>query len=159
MNEPGLTLRRAGPDDVHAITACVDAAYRHYVERIGARPGPMREDYSQVVARCQVTVAELGEALAGVIVLKDADEGFWIANVAVLPALQGQGIGRRLLEFAESEARRAGRADIHLFTNERMTENRALYARIGYVEYDLRREDGLVRVYLRKSLTSALASP
>ena len=33
-----------------------------------------------------------------------------------------------------------------------MTENRALYAKIGYVEYDRRMEKGCSRVLMRKRL-------
>lgn len=33
-----------------------------------------------------------------------------------------------------------------------MSENRALYSKIGYIEYDRRVEYGFARVYMRKSL-------
>ena len=33
-----------------------------------------------------------------------------------------------------------------------MTENQAMYTKIGYREYDRREEDGYSRVYMRKSL-------
>ena len=35
--------------DVPHITACVKAAYGHYVERIGKPPGPMLDNYSSIV--------------------------------------------------------------------------------------------------------------
>jgi GNAT superfamily N-acetyltransferase len=66
--------------------------------------------------------------------------------------LQKTGVGKALLEFAEAEARRLGYDSIHLSTHEKMTENQALYARIGYREYDRRVEDGYSRVYMRKRL-------
>lgn len=78
---------------------------------------------------------------------------FLLDIVAVHPRFHGRGIGRRLLEFAESEARRAGHSDIYLYTHEKMTENRALYSKIGYVEYDRRIEMGYSRVYMRKRLS------
>lgn len=61
-------------------------------------------------------------------------------------------MGRRLLELAEAEARRQGFHSIYLATHELMTENRALYARIGYVEYDQRVIAGYPRVFMRKRL-------
>ena len=85
---------------------------------------------------------------------KTAD-GFKIMNVAVHPARQKSGVGSSLLEFAEAEARRLGYDSIHLSTNEKMTENQALYARIGYSEYDRRVEDGYGRVFMRKPLSGA----
>ena len=57
-----------------------------------------------------------------------------------------------MLEFAESEAQQQGYTSIYLYTHEKMTENLALYAKIGYVEYDRRLEMGLARVYMRKIL-------
>jgi hypothetical protein len=53
---------------------------------------------------------------------------------------------------AEAEARRAGLDAIHLYTHEQMSENLALYSRIGYVEYDRRSQGGFSLVYMRKRL-------
>ena len=46
----------------------------------------------------------------------------------------------------------AGYDSIYLYTQEIMTENQALYERIGYVEYARRHEIGLDRIYMRKRL-------
>ena len=80
------------------------------------------------------------------------DEGFAVENVAVHPEHQGRGLGRALLELAEAEARRAGFDSLYLYTHEKMSENLALYAGIGYVEYERRSEKGLTRVFMRKQL-------
>jgi ribosomal protein S18 acetylase RimI-like enzyme len=69
-----------------------------------------------------------------------------------MPAYQGKGVGRALLEFAEAEARRRGFAAIHLYTHEMMTENIGLYQRIGYVETRRVTEKGYDRVYMTKQL-------
>lgn len=74
-------------------------------------------------------------------------------NVAVDPIRQGSGVGRKLLAFAEQAALKAGYRSIRLYTNEAMTENIALYARIGYVETHRGEEKGLRRVYMTKQLT------
>ncbi|MBV9898154.1 MAG: GNAT family N-acetyltransferase, partial [Chloroflexi bacterium] len=67
---------------------------------------------------------------------------------------QGRGLGKRLLEFAEGEAKRLGFSEVRLYTNALMTENRALYARVGYVEYERRDVDGRDTVFMRKRLSS-----
>jgi ribosomal protein S18 acetylase RimI-like enzyme len=134
------------------VAELVDAAYGHYVERLGGPPRPMTDDYEEVIRTQQVTVAERHGAVAGVIVLAVTDEGFLIDNVAVHPSHRGSGLGRALLEFAEAEARRARFDSIYLYTHERMTENLTLYARIGYVEYDRRSHGEFSLVYLRKQL-------
>jgi ribosomal protein S18 acetylase RimI-like enzyme len=152
MARAPVTIRAATAADAAAVAACVHAAYRHYVARIGRPPGPMLDDYAQVIRERQVLVAEARGEIAGVLVLQVAGEGFLLENIAVAPAHRGTGVGRVLLGRAEAEARRQGYASIYLYTHEMMTENQALYAKIGYVEYDRRLESGLARVYMRKAL-------
>jgi len=146
------TARTATSDDASRVAACVAAAYAHYIDRNGLVPGPMREDYGEVLRDSQVTVVEGGGDIVAVLVLKVAEEGFLLDNVAVDPAHQGKGLGRWLLAHAEAEARRQSYDSIYLYTQEAMTENIALYGGIGYVEYARRLEIGLSRVYLRKQL-------
>lgn len=152
MDTPTFHLRPARTADAEAVGACVAAAYQHYISRIGAPPGPMLEDYAQVIEQHQVHVVETKEAVVGVLVLSVVTEGFLLNNVAVEPAYHGKGIGKTLLEFAEAEAQRQGHHSIFLYTHTKMTENQSLYIKIGYVEYDRRVENGFSRVYMRKTL-------
>ena len=147
-----IALRPALPSDAPGVAACVCEAYVHYIERIGKQPGPMLEDYSRVIADAIVHVATQGELVVGAIVLKTTDEGFYVDNVAVRPSAKGTGVGRMLLQLAESEARQRGYTSVYLATHELMVENRALYNRIGYVEYDHRIVNGFPRVFFRKAL-------
>ncbi|HQZ23148.1 MAG TPA: GNAT family N-acetyltransferase [Thermoflexales bacterium] len=149
---PLPALRLATTADAPAITACVCEAYIHYIERIGKQPGPMLDDYRDVIGSADVHVAVEEQRILGVIVLMRTPEGFYIDNVAVRPSARGRGIGRQLLAFAASEAKRQGYASIYLATHELMTENRQLYAHIGYVEYDHRVVNGYPRVFMRKTL-------
>jgi ribosomal protein S18 acetylase RimI-like enzyme len=148
----GCRLRPATRSDAPSVAALVDASYRHYIERLGMQPRPMTDDYTAVIRDRQVTVAEQDDAIVGVVVLTITDEGFLVDNVAVHPARRGTGLGRVLLQFAEAEARHAGFDAIHLYTHEQMTENLALYSRIGYLEYDRRSQGGISLVYMRKQL-------
>lgn len=147
-----LKTRRAQSSDAAAVAACVCEAYVHYIERIGKQPGPMLEDYREVIDQWQVHVAEADNTIVGAIVLKCVDEGFYVDNVAVRPPVRGQGVGRLLLLLAETEARALGYDSVFLATHELMTENRALYTRVGYVEYDQRIVHGYPRVFFRKDL-------
>jgi ribosomal protein S18 acetylase RimI-like enzyme len=119
----------------------------------------MTDDYAEVIRDRQVTVAEDGGELVGVVVTGPTGEGFLLDNVAVHPSHQGKGIGKVLLANAETEARRAGFDSIYLYTHEKMTENQALYARLGYVEYERRAERGFARVFMRKRLQSTGGVP
>ena len=144
--------RLATAADAAGIAECVRAAYTHYIERIGTRPGPMLDDYAQVVRDHRAYVVEDGVDIVGVLVLMDKEDGILLDNVAILPARQGQGIGRRLVEYAESEARRLGHRHLDLYTHQQMAENIAMYLRYGYEEIDRRTERGFPRVYMRKRL-------
>lgn len=148
-----LRIRPARPEDAAAVTAVVLAAYGHYVERMGRRPAPMDEDYDEVVREHDVRVLVDGERVVGVLVLIPEGEGLLLDNVAVHPDYQGRGWGRRLLALAESEARRGGATFIWLYTNEKMTEDLALYTSLGYVEVERRTVQGYRRVHMRKELT------
>ena len=145
-----VKVRAAGAADAAGIAECVRAAYFPYVERIGRPPGPMLDDYDRVVRDHRAYVLEEGGEIVGALVLIEKEDGLLLDNVAVLPARHGEGIGRRLMEHAESEARRLGYGHLDLYTHERMTENVALYTRIGYAEVDRRTERGFPRVYMRR---------
>jgi ribosomal protein S18 acetylase RimI-like enzyme len=152
-----LNLRPATAADVPRLAELVQAAYGHYVERLGEPPRPMTDDYAEVLRRHRVTVASHAREIVGLIVFGPDEEGFVIDNVAVDPSHRGTGVGRALLEHAEEEARRAGFDSIYLYTHERMTENLALYERLGYVEYDRRLHGDARIVYLRKELVQPAA--
>jgi ribosomal protein S18 acetylase RimI-like enzyme len=150
-----ISLRPATGADVDRLTEIARAAYGHYMERMGAPPRPLVDDYAEVVRDFDVTVAEREGRVLGMLVVAVTDEGFTIENVAVDPANHGTGVGRILLERAEAAARRAGFDSIALYTHETMTENLDLYARIGYVEYDRRDVGAGSLVYMRKPLVPA----
>jgi ribosomal protein S18 acetylase RimI-like enzyme len=145
-------IRLARPADRHAVETIVAAAYGHYVQRIGRKPGPMLDDYATLIADQRVHVLDNDGEIDGIVVLIARAESLLLDNVAVRPAVQGQGLGRMLLEFAEQSARDAGLRSVTLYTNEAMTENIGLYSRIGYVETHRAEEKGLRRVYMTKLL-------
>ena len=150
----GLTLRRAVAADAPAIRALVRAAYQHYVARIGREPMPMTADYDRAVREHQIWLLDDAAGLAAVIELKPCGGGeLSIENIAVNPARQKSGIGRKLMAFAEEEARRQNCDQISLYTNEKMVENIALYTRLGYVETERRQVGSYARVFMRKGLS------
>jgi galactokinase len=140
-------VRPARPEEAVTAKALVRGAYAHYVERIGRRPSPMDDDYERLAAAGQLWALE---GLAGVVVLREDGRHLLVDNLAVDPGRQGAGLGRRLLAFAEDEARRRGLAELRLYTNVAMTENIDLYTRLGWEEFDRRLEGAYSRVYFRK---------
>ena len=152
LQDNEIAIRRALPDDVPAITACVKAAYRHYISRIGQPPAPMKEDYNLIVAHDLAFVALKEGLIVGFLALKMEEGRIRLDSVAVLPRFQGLGLGRRLIGLAETQAKEGGFSEPELYTNEAMVENIRLYTRLGFKEADRREEDGYRRVYMRKSL-------
>ncbi len=146
-------IRWAEPRDRAAVEAIVHGAYSIYVERIGKRPGPMLDDYARLIEAGAVSVLEAPDgAIAAIIVLLPKSDHLLLDNIAVRPDRQGQGLGRRLIAFAEKEARRLGYAELRLYTHATMTENIALYARVGFAETGRGHDAGYDRVFMTKRL-------
>jgi ribosomal protein S18 acetylase RimI-like enzyme len=151
-------IRRAVPDDLAAVEELVEQAYRPWVPVIGGRPKPMDADYAALIAAGRVHLAldTATDAVDGLIVLIPEPDTMLVENVAVRPALHGRGIGRRLLAFAEDEARRLGLPAVRLYTNATMTRNIALYDAFGYAVTGRLPVEGRGHIVLmRKDLTPA----
>jgi GNAT superfamily N-acetyltransferase len=146
------TLRLAGVADVAVVADCVLRAYARYDKRLPIPPRPVLADYTTVVREHPTWLLEQDGRCVGVLVLAPEADHLLLENVAVDPSYQGRGFGGRLLDFAEAEARRQGFTEIRLYTNALMTENRAIYARRGYVEYAQTHVDGRDVVFMRKQL-------
>ena len=143
-------VRPARPADAAAVRDVTDAAYRHYIERIGIRPAPMDADHEADIAAGRVRVT--GEPLTGVLVLVAEADHLFVESVAVHPDGQGRGVGRRLLDFADARARELRLPEIRLCTNALMWENQYFYQRHAY-EITERRVDGPYdRIHYRKRL-------
>ena len=149
-------IRCARPADRAAIERIVRAAYGIYVERIGKPPGPMLDDYTALISDGRVSVLEEADrTMAAIIVLLPEPDHLLLDNIAVRPDRQGQGLGRRLIAFAEEQARRLGHSEVRLYTHEKMTENITLYTRLGFVETGRGQQAGYDRVFMTKRLDVA----
>jgi GNAT superfamily N-acetyltransferase len=148
---PGPHPRPATQADLPAMTSVIAAAYERYLDQMDRPPAPVLTDYSGAIAAGQVWVA--GEPVTAVLVLVPEQDSMLVENVAVAPAAQGTGLGRRLMEFAERLALASGLSRMTLYTNEVMTDNLAIYARLGYRETARHRQEGYSRVFMEKELT------
>ena len=147
-------LRPAAVADLPQVRALVMAAYAPYVPRIGRKPGPMDDDYAALIAAGQVHLLDAAGAIEGIVVLIPEADAMLLDNVAVAPDAQGRGLGLFLISHAEAVARAAGYRALRLYTHERMTENIALYRRLGFVETHRAEEKGFRRVYMTKLLAA-----
>jgi len=100
----------------------------------------------------RVHVLEDQGEIMGLVVLVPEPQAMLLDNVAVSPSAQRRGFGVKLIAFAEQSARAAGFAVIRLYTQDIMTENLALYSRLGFIETHRGEEAGLNRIYMSKTL-------
>lgn len=144
-------IRAAQPFDAQAMKKCVEAAYRHYIARMGKPPGPMLDDYAKVIDQHGAAVAEQDGKIVAVLVLINTYSGMLLDNFAVHPAQQGKGLGRRLIQFAESETRNQGYEQLDLYTHQCMTGNIEMYKAMGYKETERKNVRGYDRVYMQRT--------
>jgi ribosomal protein S18 acetylase RimI-like enzyme len=151
-----VLTRRAVAADVDDIAALAKRAYAVYEPRIGVMPWPALADYGAHVRDDEVWVVEDGGAVVGFVVLVVESDALLLDIVAVEPASQGRGLGRRLVDIAEDRCRAVGLPAVRLYTNELMTENIAMYAHLGYVETRRAEEHGYRRVFFTKPVQPAV---
>ena len=145
-------IRPATSRDRAIVETIVRDAYSIYLDRMDKPPGPMLDDYGALIDQGAVSVLdEDGDVRAILVLLPQADH-LLLDNIAVRPDYQGSGLGRQLIGFAETEARRRGFPDLRLYTHVTMVENIALYTCLGFVETGRGRENGYDRVFMTKRL-------
>jgi GNAT superfamily N-acetyltransferase len=143
-------IRNAVPEDAPGLQACMESAYSRYSERMGGkRLPPMDVDYSLEIENFPSWVVESTEKILGGLIMVFDEEEASIANIAVDPAAQGQGIGGALMKHAESQARARHFSVLNLATHVLLSENVALYRHLGWEESG--RDD--TRVFMRKSIS------
>lgn len=142
-------IRPAVAEDSLDLQRCMQSAYASYQDRMGGkRLPPMELDYAIEIRDFPTWVAEHDGNISGGLIMMFARDHASIANIAVDPAMQGQGLGGTLMELAENIARGRGYSELKLATHVLLTENISLYRHLGWIEID--RDD--VRVYMSKSI-------
>jgi putative acetyltransferase len=114
---------------------------------VGAQQEEMRGRYAGVGDIGPAREAHMFELPDGVFLVTRADDGRAVAcggvcrfdtaraelkRMYVLPAARGTGLGRRLLEALEAEARRLGYTGMVLETGDQQPEALGLYVAAGY---------------------------
>jgi GNAT superfamily N-acetyltransferase len=129
-----MVTRRAGPDDAEVIARLVNRAYE--VERffvLGDRTSA--DEVRRLMATSLFFVGESdeGEPVATVQVEIRGEVGAF-GMLAVDPAAQGQGWGRRFIEESEAIARAAGCRRMEIRVVNVRTDLFPLYRRFGYAD-------------------------
>ncbi|MCV3205844.1 GNAT family N-acetyltransferase [Mesorhizobium sp. YC-39] len=103
-----------------------------------------------------VFAALKGGRIIGCVFVLERTDDFYVGKLAVEPDLQGQGIGRRLMQAVEALARKRGKCAIELQTRIELTGNHAAFARLGFRETQRTAHEGYKRatsITMRKELS------
>ena len=145
-------MRRAGPSDAPAIRELTRAAYAKWVPLIGREPKPMGADYEASVRAHRFDLLYRDGELAALVETIVEPDHLLIENLAVSPACQRLGLGRKLMAHVESLAASLGFAEVRLYTNKLFAENVAFYAKLGYRVYREEEFRGGIAVHMSKAI-------
>ena len=128
----------------------VETSYADYIPLIGRRPAPMGADYAAAIEAGHLYV--LGNPTVGCLVMFPEGDAIEIDMIAVSPEAQGQGIGRRLLDFAAEQARSTGQKKLTLYTNAKMARNVVIYEKYGFTITHRATVDGFDRIFMEMAV-------
>lgn len=125
-------IRPAVPADADALARLVNLAYeaeRFFVEGDRTTAGEVRR---AMAAGTFLVAGAPGGRLVGCIHVTTASEPATFGMLAVDPAEQGRGFGRKLIRGAEDLAVRAGRLVMEIQVVNLRTDLLAIYTRLGF---------------------------
>jgi GNAT superfamily N-acetyltransferase len=142
-------IREATLEDAASLKCCMEKAYAVYLDRISREQlPPLDADYVSEIKNHPTWVVEFEGRLVGGLIMTFENNEALIANIAIAPKFQGQGIGGALMRFAGEKAQTLDCFEIFLTTHELLTENISLYQHLGWKE--IAREEG--KVFMKKGL-------
>lgn len=133
-----IGIRPFQPGDATAFRRLNEEWITRYF-RIEPKEAPILEDPQAMIldAGGRILFATAVERCVGCCALiRMSEKEFEVAKMAVEPAYQGTGIGRRLLHAAINEARNAGAKRLYLETNHVLTPAIRLYESVGFKHID-----------------------
>jgi GNAT superfamily N-acetyltransferase len=130
---PPLAFRVADNRDVDTLVRLINAAFRVELpfidgDRIDA------QGVRAYMATGNFLVAEKSASLAGCVYVELRGDRGYLGLLGVAPAIQGTGLGRKLMDAAEKYFREAGCLAIDLRIVSARTPLPAFYRHLGYLE-------------------------
>ena len=154
-----LSIRAAQLADAPAIAAVIRAAFEPYRGRLQPTPSALSETAETIAARLakgRGFVAEGGgRIVACILTVANSAEELYVGRLAVHPEWQGRGIATRLMAAAEEMARKDGFAFLALGVRLALTDNRALFEKLGFRFHSAERHPGFSEptyIFMRKEL-------
>ena len=126
-------IKQATVHDAQGLKNCMQSAYSSYQQRMGGiRLPPMDVDYVSEIENYPTWVVKSEGGIHGGLVMVFEINKAKIANIAVDPECQGQGMGGALMRWAETKAKEKNHSEIHLVTHALLNENVSLYQHLGW---------------------------
>jgi ribosomal protein S18 acetylase RimI-like enzyme len=151
-----LAVRRGGVADAEAIGRLLHDFNNEFDEPTPSPP-ELAERVRELIAAGEITVLLGGEKPHGLAVLRFRP-AIWtkglecyLAELYVVPARRGQGLGRALMEAAIELARREGADHMDLGTSEDDVAARALYESLGFSNRE-GKPDGPINYFYEREL-------
>ncbi len=146
-----IAIKRAAADtaDGQAVLDLVLEAFAYMEGRIDPPSSAHRLTVEAMAAQTEEGAVFMAEGrdgtLLGCVFLKPKGDAFYLGKLAIRPALQGEGIGRRLFEASIEESRARNLPEIELQARVELTENHAAFAAMGFREVGRTAHDGYDR--------------
>lgn len=134
-----IVLARAGPDfgKMPDLLALILRSFAYMDGRIDPPSSAHRLTPEALRDKCAeetAIVAIAGDLLAGCVFLAEKSDHFYLGKLAIDPARQGKGIARLLVREAEAIALAAGKPIIELQARIELSDNHAVFSRLGFRE-------------------------
>ncbi|WP_313354933.1 GNAT family N-acetyltransferase [Microbacterium sp.] len=149
-----VTYDRISPDDAGEVLTLQRAAFVSEAQIYGSTDmPPLTQTLEAVQAElvdCYGWTARVDARLVGALRGR-IDAGLpLVGRIAIAPDLQGEGVGRGLLDIAERES---GATQAELFTGSLSEANIRLYESCGYhISERVPQDDGTEQIFMRKNL-------
>lgn len=126
-----IELRPATADDLDFLYRLHRATLKEYVAQTwGWNEGWQRQRFEQRFDPAACRVIQFKKRHAGVVSVVEYEGEIFLANIAVTPDLQGQGIGTSVIQQVLDEAKRSGKPVVLQVL--KVNPARRLYERLGF---------------------------
>lgn len=160
-----MEIRAADWPDLACLVRCEAEAFELQPRAVDADfAGQLESDVAKThtvlaaqIRAGQIHVAMRADEVVGYVSVTADYEHLFVGAIAVLPAHQRQGLGSRLLAFAEQTAARRGMEFVSLYTDGLKAANLRFYTNRGYGETDRTEGPDFLRVYYSKLIVPVAA--
>jgi GNAT superfamily N-acetyltransferase len=134
---PQLEVRLAGPGDEETVSRLLLEAFEPFREQY--TPGGFADTTAdpelvrERMASARVWLAFDGDDAVGTVTALPEPDKIYIRSMAVTPRAQGRGVGQKLLEALEQDARERGFSKMYLYTTFVLPGAQPLYEKNGFV--------------------------